>query len=234
MTYPIPAQPPDLWILLLGGLAILACPLPIPASRSRALRNSNASPLPAGIAFPDLTDYLHLNGVLPGEGSDFAVPALAFMGLCFTWVLLRGRGVRLTTPAAGAVLDCLEDPLVVLDHHAKVVDVNRAATANWGLGRDSTGRDATELPAPFPELLARAGTGETFRAEAEIRHEGRTRAFSVAVSPVFDRRGRRLGTSLLGHDITEGKADQKALEASEERFRTLVESASDAFFLPDA
>lgn len=62
---------------------------------------------------------------------------------------------------------------------------------------------------------------------------GGTRYFSVSGMPAFDASGRFVGYRGIGRDITQRKSVEAELRASEERFRTFVDRATDAFYLLD-
>jgi PAS domain S-box-containing protein len=62
---------------------------------------------------------------------------------------------------------------------------------------------------------------------------GGTRYFSVSGVPAFDASGRFVGYWGIGRDITKRKSVEAELRASEERFRTFVDRATDAFYLLD-
>lgn len=56
---------------------------------------------------------------------------------------------------------------------------------------------------------------------------------SLTVSPVKDATGRVIGGSTIARDITERKRAEEALRESEERFRTIAETAADGIFRID-
>ena len=61
--------------------------------------------------------------------------------------------------------------------------------------------------------------------------DGGKRYVSVSGLPVFDERGRFMGYRGVGRHITERKRAEQELRASEARFRTFVDHATDAFML---
>jgi PAS domain S-box-containing protein len=61
---------------------------------------------------------------------------------------------------------------------------------------------------------------ETVRA----RKDGATVDVSLTISPVRDREGRVIGASKVARDITQQKQAERALRATEERFRAIVET----------
>ncbi|MEO5354476.1 MAG: PAS domain S-box protein [Magnetococcus sp. XQGC-1] len=83
--------------------------------------------------------------------------------------------------------------------------------------------------------LFRAFRGETvYNQEMVIAPKGGARRILLASGrAMHDAQGEKIGAVVSLHNITEQRAIQDALRASEERFRSLFESAPDAIFLAD-
>ncbi len=76
--------------------------------------------------------------------------------------------------------------------------------------------------------------GELFECVARFhRLDGEWRWMDCRAVPIRDESGTVMSWVGMNLDVTEDRAARLALEESEERFRTLVEQASDAFFLHD-
>jgi len=66
-----------------------------------------------------------------------------------------------------------------------------------------------------------------------LRPDGTIRWITHVCRPVFDDQGRFLGRRGSNHDITERKEVEKALQESEERYRTLIETMNEGFGIAD-
>jgi protein-histidine pros-kinase len=147
-----------------------------------------------------------------------------------------------------AVVENSMNAVVACDEDGNLVVFNPTA-------RDWHGLDARHLPqerwAEYYSLflpdgqtpflaedipLARAYCGETVRDVAMvIRAEGQpARHVSCGGGPFHDETGRKRGAFVVMVDTTEQVLATQALRASEERFRMLVEQASDGIFVADA
>jgi PAS domain S-box-containing protein len=100
-----------------------------------------------------------------------------------------------------------------------------------------------EIPglAPLPEKAweqhrARLERHESFSDFVFLRYNkaGELRYLSVSGEPLFDEKGKFIGYHGVGKDITERARDQKALEDSEKRYRTLFDVHPQPMWVVDA
>jgi PAS domain-containing protein len=83
------------------------------------------------------------------------------------------------------------------------------------------------------KILARIKRGKSVQhfEAVRVKKEGGWIDISVTVSPIKDASGEIVGASKVARDITAQKQAEKKLKESEERFRTLVETAPEAIFI---
>ena len=105
------------------------------------------------------------------------------------------------------------------------------------------GKTRWELPglAPLPETAweqhrAKLARHESFSDFVFLRYNkaGELRYLSVSGEPLFDEQGKFRGYHGVGKDITERARDQKALEESERRYRTLFDANPYPMWVVDA
>ena len=134
-------------------------------------------------------------------------------------------------------VDRATDAFFLLDDKSTVLDVNRQACDGLGYSREELiGKHRSDFDvglddASIERLRQRMAAGETVTFETRHRRKDGT-SFPVEVRVgQFEQGGRRF--LCLVRDITERKRAEDELRASEERFRTFVDHATDAFFLFD-
>lgn len=117
-----------------------------------------------------------------------------------------------------------------------IVDVNQQACDSLGYTREEIiGRPVTDFDVGIPQTLLlniteRLDRGETVTIESRHRRkDGSEFPTEVRVRP-FWMNGERFSVS-LARDISERKRIEAALQESEIRLRTLIDHASDGFFL---
>ena len=145
---------------------------------------------------------------------------------------LRGSEARFRT-----FVDHATDAFFVLDDELAVLDVNRQACFSLGYSREELiGTHPRDFDSGLDEasiqrLRQRITAGETVTFETRHRRKDGT-SFPVEIrAGQFEQGGRRL--LCLVRDITSRKQAEDQLRASEARFRTFVDHATDAFFVLD-
>jgi PAS domain S-box-containing protein len=148
-----------------------------------------------------------------------------------------------------SILGTLDDAVLAIDAHGKVVASNAAANSLLGLGDSGAGSKALFAPdagkkgPPAESPLHRALKGHSIQAatlSVGRPNEAGSRRVSVSAKPVLDPDGRTRGAVMILRDITDGKANpgasRKATEASpmrppEEAFGKVFEDAPIAIAL---
>lgn len=140
-----------------------------------------------------------------------------------------------------ALIEAIPDSIYFKDKQGRNLVVNRAYEKLVGKKREEIiGKTDAEL---LPKNLAiqckksddrvlktvRVYQGE----EKGIGRKGEVIHFETTKSPILDEQGNVLGLVGVSRDITERKKTEEALEASEERYRDLVEKAGIAILMDD-
>ncbi|HYA14445.1 MAG TPA: PAS domain S-box protein, partial [Syntrophales bacterium] len=170
-----------------------------------------------------------------------------------------GRGaekiLRETEQWLSQIINFLPDATFAIDKGGKVIVWNRAIEDMTGVkASDIIGKSDYEYSLPFygirrPILIDLVlvsneeierkyrfvkKEGGVLLAEANVPVRGINKVLWGKASPLYDNEGNIVGAIESIRDITARKQAEIALQESEERFRTLVENASDIIFRTDS
>jgi diguanylate cyclase (GGDEF)-like protein/PAS domain S-box-containing protein len=162
--------------------------------------------------FPWIGNFLYISHI--ANGFDPSPLAFSLSGLLAVLGFFRWRLMDLVPVARASVLESLEDGVIVLDDHNRVVDANPAAAVVLGQPLDGlAGKTAAEVFAIWPDLCAMLRSNElTYALQIEIHGAW----YDLRVEPVSGRRERILGRMDVLRDVT-------ALHLAETRLRILNE-----------
>jgi PAS domain S-box-containing protein len=185
-----------------------------------------------------------------GEPFDLEVRVIPFRHRGEPHVLGIGRDItarkkaeeamRASEEQYRAIFNASADALILWDSSYRRVDVNPAYERTYGWSREEVIGQSFEHQysepesiAPRRELVRRALAGEACQAELEaIRKDGSRILTEVHTIP-FRHRGEPHVLAIV-RDITERKAAEAALRASEEQYRAIFNASADAMMLWDS
>jgi diguanylate cyclase (GGDEF)-like protein len=103
-----------------------------------------------GILFPAITGTIYAIGWTPLEGLDITPTGLAFTGVFLAWAMIRYQLLDLLPVARTALIEQLQDGVIVLDMSGRIADINRATQKL--LGWDPKDIIAKNIDQFFPDL----------------------------------------------------------------------------------
>lgn len=170
---------------------------------------------------PMLVNVIHVLGFNPIYPIDLTPFALATTGATSAWYAFRFEIWDFLPAARNAIVESMNDGVIVLDSNNIVVDVNPAALHLLSIKRESAVEKPIGAVLPsWPELqaiFARAANSGTFVTPLEIVWSTRekVRYIDLVFSPLYDRSNRPSGSLLTLRNVTRRKSAEMAL--AEER-----------------
>jgi PAS domain S-box-containing protein len=137
------------------------------------------------------------------------------------------------------IMETVPDIIYVLDMNGKLIRWNSKLKVFTGLSPEELmGRDALEFFEEDKEIVAEAirEVFEKGQIEVEaciIRKDGTPVPYYWTGALLKDEQGNVIGITGVGRDITEHKQAEQALRESEKRYRTLLETTSEEYWIVD-
>jgi len=133
---------------------------------------------------------------------DMTPFAYTFTIVAAAWGLFHYRFLDVVPVAHDAVIENMEDGVIVLDRRDRVVDLNSAARRIVG-GRGVVGRPADQALPAWPSLNERGSDTLEVREEIVLGEDEERRYFELHVSPLYDWHSSFAGRLVILRDISE-------------------------------
>jgi PAS domain S-box-containing protein len=188
-----------------------------------------------GYLLPLAWNLIYALGLSPVPRHDLAPVLAGVSGILVGIGLFRFQLFDIRPIAYDAVIDGMEDGVVVLDVQHRIVDLNPAARRMLGQpASQAIGQPADTIPAgrnrlaAWPALIALYRDPRVTQAELVLDQEGAQRTYDAHVSPLTDAHSRSIGQVIAWRDITQRKQAEEALRQSNAELQTRNEEL-DAF-----
>jgi PAS domain S-box-containing protein len=150
-------------------------------------------------------------------------------GLMMAIGIFHLRLAEIVPVARDAVVEGMQDALIVLDTQARVVDMNTAAQNIIGVASSKVvGQSVAQLLPAWPDRFGAPLEGTEPQSEIMLKESGEERYYDLRFSPLRNRRGVVTGGTVVLHDITERKRMEEALRRWGELYESLVEATGAA------
>lgn len=185
-----------LYLIFTGGLiyltrAIILAPPPIRRQLLIIL---------VGSLFPLVSGTVYAFGWVPIEGLDITPTGLSFTGVFLAWALIRYQLLDLLPVARTALIEQLQDGVIVMDMNGRVADINRSTQKL--LGWDPKVIIGKNLDLFFPELPKLVySTNRPIRREIPLPDSPGI-ILEFQSSSIFNQRKDEVGKLLVLRDVT--------------------------------
>jgi len=132
-------------------------------------------------------------------------------GVAISFAIFRYRLFDLAPVARDALIEMLDDGVVVLDGQSRVVDANPQAQKIFGWTRPPVGESAEKVMDHWIDPAALQGTDSATKKEVALTRQGAAVYYEVTISPFMGQQGRRMGSLIVVHDISQRKEIEKEL-----------------------
>lgn len=194
-------------LILLGTFLLLS----YTTRSSPAYRRQTGTLLIAAL-FPWVGNILYVFKVGPFAHVDFSSLAFALTGVAVFWALFRFRFLELVPVARDAVIDNMQDGLLVMDARGRVADINPAAGRVIGVDQaEAVGQPVSDVLSAWPEVAAKLEPLSEGSAEIVICDPDGQRFYELRISPLLRDRNGFLGGLIAMRDVTDRKRAEEAL-----------------------
>ncbi len=182
-----------------------------------------ASALLVAVCAPWVGNIVYLSGLNPFPYLDFTPFAFSISAVALAWDLLRFHLFEIVPIARSTILENMEDGVIVIDAHNRLIDINPAAQRISNQRADAViGRPAAEVFANWAELVERYRLVHEAHDELTMDEGAASQSFDLRISPLYDRHGRLTGRIIVFRDITERKHVAAALRHQNEELAALA------------
>jgi len=209
------------YLLLITGLILLI----VIRKESHQIYLKQRTLLFGALILPSVLDMLFQFGGSPVHGLNPAPIFFWVTGIIYVIALFRFGFLDLIPIARSRVIEGMGMPMIVLNTDARIVDMNPAAELLLG---DSThkgvGKEITEVATSWPDLIAYCSSSENRRELLKTDAEG-IRIFDARMDLLNSSSGIPEGRLVVLTDITIQKRLEQEIRKSEERWKSIVDSA---------
>ena len=174
------------------------------------------------VAAPWIANVIYLGGWSPLNGRDPTPLAFALSAGLFAWSMYNGKLLDLIPVARDRLIEYMQDGMLVLDIHSRIVDINPAAQRLLAIQASDIGQSLDTACPTLPDTLKNCQFTSTIQFEVSGSDGNRT--IEAQASPL----GQHLTTGrlLVLRDITERVHAEEAMAAANRAKSTFLATMS--------
>jgi PAS domain S-box-containing protein len=202
------------YVMLFGGTIILINQ----AIKSRREFRGQTLMLVFGVLINWVGNFIYVSGANPIPDLDWTPLGLILSGIIYSLGLFQFRLFDLVPVAGETVLESMDNIVIVLDDHERVIYINNAFEYYFHVDPKSLiGQTVLSAFARWPELSRLCNQQNTVRSELVVKLQDTIMYFDTRVSNIRWRTGSSMGRVLVLDDMTE----QKQAEARAQLFNEI-------------
>jgi len=194
-------------LLLLGTYFLVSMLL-----RSPRLYREQAWALLIGAFAPWVGNSVYVLGLNPVPHLDLTPFAFLASGAALSWGMLRYHFLEIVPVARDAVIEGMNDGVIVTDTRGRIVDLNPAARRILQLPEtNGVGGFLAEVAPDVGTLLEGYQGAEEAHKEVALEEGTERRDYDLLLTALRDRKGRLTGRLLVLRDVTERRRAEREL-----------------------
>ena len=209
-----------------GYVLIMVCIwLLIESLHTQTLYFRNTIFIIAGILVPMLFSVLFDLGITPIEGYDLTPSLFIVTGMLYIWALIQFHMFNALPVTLTAVLENMNDPVIVLDAYGHITSFNHTAQELKGL-KDGLliGKTPRDLPHEWAKLFTRYLNASGVKEQMDIDLDGECFTYDITVSLIKNNLQQIIGRVFLLHNITSSKLIEAELRSSQQMLQSVLEN----------
>jgi diguanylate cyclase (GGDEF)-like protein/PAS domain S-box-containing protein len=178
---------------------------------------------------PWLGNAAYLAGLNPDPDLDLTPFSFTVTGLLIAWSFYRLQFLDIVPLARHALVESMNESVVVLDARDRVVDINPAARALLRRGpSDLIGQPAAVAFDAYPDMIERFRGSREAHEVVTIDTCGPRMYFDVRTTPLYDRAAAFTGRLIVVQDVTEREGAKLALQKAHDELEDRVQERTNA------
>jgi PAS domain S-box-containing protein len=177
------------------------------------------------VLVPLVEECLYLMGLGPSKALDTTTFSFSITGLLLFIGMFRYKILDLIPIAREAVIDSMDDLVIVMDTQNRIIDINNSAKNILGKKHTNLiGQPIFKILSNHPMLFKEDSINLKSNEEVILEIDNKNNYYDMRISPLFNKNNKLVGSFIILNDITDLKETMEELKRS----KVLAESANKA------